>query len=241
MISSINPARKSIGGARWIGMSIRCRSPEGCGRSRARKLAGGGHRRRGSPILAHDPVDEIGRRNDLRTPDRGQPAERQRAARGRAQSPGNCAPAETPIVMVFRPRPSSPRSKTWTIIEGSRPAFIGTTRRTARSNNSWSRRLASLLWRLRRATQIETGLFEVQSASVLQRQSDRVNHQALNPELKVFYQMLAIQSPPIERRHRKSSRRSMSRNPEVPSPQHQQQIDSAFVYLAHGPQQPRRA
>jgi hypothetical protein len=51
-------------------------------------------------------------------------------------------------------------------------------------------RLASLLWRLRRATRIETGLFEMESRMLQQRHRDQVRHQADNPGLTIFYKML---------------------------------------------------
>ena len=50
-------------------------------------------------------------------------------------------------------------------------------------------RLASLLWRLRRATLIETGLFEMQGG-MLQRHRDQISHEATHPTLQVFYRFL---------------------------------------------------
>ena len=43
--------------------------------------------------------------------------------------------------------------------------------------------LASLLWRLRRATLIETGLFEMQGGILQRRHRDQLRHESNNPEL----------------------------------------------------------
>ena len=51
-------------------------------------------------------------------------------------------------------------------------------------------RLASLLWRLRRATLIESGMFEMQGSALLQDRRDEFAHQARNPSLATLYQIL---------------------------------------------------
>jgi hypothetical protein len=50
-------------------------------------------------------------------------------------------------------------------------------------------RLASLLWRLRRATLIETGLLEMQGAALQQHRRDEAGMDA-NSELSIFYKIL---------------------------------------------------
>ena len=50
-------------------------------------------------------------------------------------------------------------------------------------------RLASLLWRLRRATAIESGLFEFQAQRLLQFQQQRQAHQARQKTIDNMYRL----------------------------------------------------
>jgi len=51
-------------------------------------------------------------------------------------------------------------------------------------------RLASLLWRLQRATLIESGLFEIEGCALQNRTHDQLSHESSNPALEVFYRLL---------------------------------------------------
>jgi hypothetical protein len=58
-------------------------------------------------------------------------------------------------------------------------------------------RLASLLWRLRRAARIETGLLEVQGGALQQQVRDQRAHEAGNPSLNAFYNLLHGRPPEV--------------------------------------------
>lgn len=98
-------------------------------------------------------------------------------------------------------------------------------------------RLASLLWRLRRATLIETGLFEMQGGALQQQHRDQLSHEATNPALQVFYRLL--HEPRVTVSEEPSTRQreaSIELNSNVdPSPNarsgQQRKIDTAAAYL----------
>ena len=98
-------------------------------------------------------------------------------------------------------------------------------------------RLASLLWRLRRATLIETGLFEMQGGALRQQQRDQLSHEATNPALQVFYRLLheprvaVSEEPPTRQRDASSEPNSnIDPSPNAGSGQ-QRKIDTAAAYL----------
>ena len=91
-------------------------------------------------------------------------------------------------------------------------------------------RLASLLWRLRRAARIETELFEIQGGVLQQRQRDQLDHEAGNPELKVFYKLLQEPDPAQTADKTAGSASLLDATPH-PAPEHSRTTDMATAYL----------
>jgi hypothetical protein len=98
-------------------------------------------------------------------------------------------------------------------------------------------RLASLLWRLRRATLIETGLFECPGGTLQQRHQDQLRHKSSHPELNVFYRLLhnphiAVSDGPAMAQSETSTAPSLPGNPIAdPDRAHRRKIDTASTYL----------
>jgi hypothetical protein len=97
-------------------------------------------------------------------------------------------------------------------------------------------RLSSLLWRVRRATLIETGLFEMQGGVLLQQHRDQLNHQADNPSLDVFYRLLhEPQLPTLDALTAAADQPTDSATPVDPPPdaasEHRQKLGAASAYL----------
>ena len=102
------------------------------------------------------------------------------------------APAAMPSATVSRPRPSSGRWRMRKNYQAFQAAIMADYDAQSAVERELVLRLASLLWRLRRATTIETGLFEMQADQLHEFRQVRQIH----PESrKIVYAMFAGADP----------------------------------------------
>ena len=100
-------------------------------------------------------------------------------------------------------------------------------------------RLASLLWRLRRAALIESGLFKIQARQLLQFRQSRQAHRKRQEMINSMYQNAVPTNEPLERSEMKSAKgvdASLPSSPErsdVPD-----DLASSFVRLCNLPTYP---
>lgn len=177
--SCINPARKSTGGLPWTAISIRSRSPEAYGKRpnsdslpELRKSASrpASARRRNDLAMASDRQVAANRRNAARSTG---PRTLDGKRRSRRNALRHGLTAETVIPTLEHV--DDYRALETALFTDHAPATIVERELVAR--------LASLLWRLRRATRIETEMLDLNQA-----QEVRSHHET--PGLEIFFEIL---------------------------------------------------
>jgi len=100
-------------------------------------------------------------------------------------------------------------------------------------------RLASLLWRLRRATAIESGLFKIQARHLLQFRQRRQDHQACQKIIDSVYQdAVATQETTRENEEEPAGSRDAGSQSNAELADHSDHLTRSFVRLSNLPTYP---
>ena len=102
-------------------------------------------------------------------------------------------------------------------------------------------RLASLLWRLRRTTTIESGLFKIQAKHLLQFRQRRQAHEKRQEIIDSVYRNALATKEDMQQDDETSSNTLKPDPPSTEEPADQEDLTRSFVRLANLPIPPRQA